>query len=99
MAGVKHDEGKNRLDLIPIEPLLEVGKVLTVGAKKYGDYNWKKGILHSRLFAAVLRHIFAYRGGENNAPDTGLDHRAHAIAGLMFTMDMPAGWDDRTEGL
>ena len=51
--GVKNDDGKLRYDLIPVRPLAEVARVYTIGAKKYSDYNWRKGIKWSRIYAAM----------------------------------------------
>ena len=37
--GIKYDSGKNRLDLVPVYPLWELGKVYTFGANKYAEDN------------------------------------------------------------
>ena len=42
-AGVKHDSGKLRMDLVPPEAIKAMADVLTSGAAKYGDRNWEKG--------------------------------------------------------
>ncbi len=39
--GLKHDGGKARLDLVPPEIIEAVGKVMTFGAKKYGEASYK----------------------------------------------------------
>ena len=39
-VGVRFDAGKSRVDLIPVGPLIELGKLYEVGAKKYSDRNW-----------------------------------------------------------
>ena len=84
----KHDGGKPRLDYLDPYALEEVAKVLTFGATKYGAQNWRKGIEIGRLMAACLRHIFAFMRGENNDPETGLSHLAHAVCCLMFALWM-----------
>jgi hypothetical protein len=102
-AGVKHDTGKARFDLLPWDAIVamcgalsiaigelpwralaEVAKVLAFGANKYGDRNWEKGIVHSRLFAAYMRHVASYRCGERTDPETGLHPLAHAACECMF---------------
>lgn len=72
------------MNLIPAIAIVELSKVLTFGAEKYGDNNWSKGIEHSRLFAASLRHLYAYKGGELLDPETGISHVSHALCNLVF---------------
>lgn len=83
--GMKFDKGKPRWDLLPLDIVEEIVKVLTVGAVDYGDNNWKK-VEEERYLAALLRHITAYQKGENNDPDTGLSHLAHAGCNLIFLL-------------
>lgn len=82
--GVKFDGGKPRLDLIPSEALIGLGKVLDYGSKKYSSGNWANGINFSRLIAASLRHISAFNGGEDIDPESGLSHIDHAACNLVF---------------
>ena len=83
--GMKFDGDKIRMDLIPPECIEEVGKVLTFGAKKYDDDNWKHvENMNDRYYAAVLRHLLAYRKGEKLDEESGLSHLSHAATGLFF---------------
>ena len=82
--GKKFDEDKIRLDLIPVLPLQGWAKILTFGSKKYGDRNWESGIKYSRVFGALMRHILAWWGGEDNDPETGENHLYHAMCCLGF---------------
>ena len=84
---IKNDGDKLRLDLLPVRPLLDVGKVLTFGAKKYSERNWEKGFAWSRPYAATLRHLFAWWSGETYDPETGLNHLAHALCEIMFLLE------------
>lgn len=84
--GTKHDENKPRYDLLPPHALAEVVKVLTHGADKYGEYNWAKGIKFSRLYAATQRHLQAWQSLEDNDPETGINHLAHAMCSLLFLL-------------
>ena len=96
--GVKYDGGKNRLDLLPILPLLEIGRVLTYGANKYSERNWERGMAWSRCYAALLRHLTAWWNGEDVDPETGISHLAHAACCLFFLIEYEArktGKDDR----
>jgi len=96
--GVKYDQGKPRMELLPAESLEEIAKVFAFGAVKYGDWNWRGGIEISRLSGAVLRHIFAFLRGETNDPESNLPHVAHAGAGILMilaTMKNHSDMDDR----
>lgn len=86
MEGLKFDEGKVRLDLLPFDALTEVAKVLTHGANKYGDRNWEKGMKWGRLLGAALRHLFAWARREDLDPETGLSHLAHAACSVLFLL-------------
>ena len=85
--GHKNDVGKNRLDLIPPEVIDALGQVLTHGSKKYGDRNWEKGIVYSRVYGAILRHLNAWAAGEytDELPSgSGFPHLWHALCELAF---------------
>lgn len=81
--GRKDDGGKLRYDLLPPDALAELVRVYTVGSAKYGEYNWSKGISFSRIFGAAMRHLWAWWRGEENDPDDGLPHLAHAAWNCM----------------
>jgi|SRR3990167_731167 len=84
-GGVKNDSGKLRYDLVPPGPYAELAKTYTIGAKKYGDLNYRKGIKWRRLFAAMIRHAEAWRRGESLDPEDGQHHLA-AVAWAAFTL-------------
>lgn len=81
--GVKFDNGKLRLNLIPPEAFESIGEVLTIGAEKYGERNWEKGISEDRLVGALLRHLVAHRLG-NLQDESGLNHLDHVLCNAMF---------------
>lgn len=86
--GQKFDTDKLRMDLIPSIVIKTLSNILTYGAKKYDPNNWKKGIEHSRLFAACLRHLYAYKSGESIDPESGLSHLGHALCNISFLIWM-----------
>jgi hypothetical protein len=88
MPGIKHDDGKPRLELLDRLWLVETAKVLGFGAAKYSAHNWREGIQVSRIVGAILRHITAYNNGEDIDPESGLHHLAHASCELMFLTNM-----------
>jgi len=98
LTGLKNDQGKCRVELLPTAPLLMIGDVLTFGAKKYADHNWRGGFDYSRLIGANLRHLLAFNDGEDYDPESGLSHMAHAGCCTLFLLEQIAkgtGNDDR----
>ena len=93
--GVKHDIGKLRMSLLPIEPLTEVLTILEFGAVKYAPGNWQKvDNARTRYFDAAQRHILAWWQGEQTDSESGKHHLAHAVCCLMFLM-----WFDLVGGI
>lgn len=83
-GGTKLDHDKPRTDLLPTDVLEGVAQVLTVGAKKYADRNWEKGMKWSRPYGALLRHLWAFWRGEELDPETGLPHIDQVVTNAMF---------------
>ena len=95
---VKHDEGKLRYDLLPPEALEELIRVYTLGAEKYNDRNWEKGMDYGRIFAAIQRHLWEFWKGEDRDEESNLLHLAHAAWGCMSLLTYKIrniGTDDR----
>lgn len=90
LTAVKHDNGKIRMELLPINAMTQIAKVFTFGAKKYDDFNYMKngGIKASRVYGALLRHMFAWYGGESQDPETGESHLAHAGCCIMILLEL-----------
>jgi hypothetical protein len=97
--GTKNDEEKNRLELMPFDALFELGKVYSMGARKYDSRNWEKGIKYSRIFGAMMRHAFAWWCREDNDKESGLSHMVHAtwnaITLVAYIIRGMTDYDDR----
>ena len=107
--GTKHDSGKVRIELMPPEFIFAVSDVLTFGAKKYGDRNWEIGIKYSRVFGAMMRHLWAWYGGKAPTstnfvfgdldPETEMSHLWHAACCVMMLVTFEdrrmTAYDDR----
>ena len=89
MKGIKNDEGKLRMDLIPYEAIEALALGFEDGSKKYGEHNWRGGINHSRLYAAALRHLVKYWNDETVDPESGLNHLCHAITNIAMMLGTP----------
>lgn len=86
--GEKRDDGKARWDLMPWRALDQVAQVMTYGAEKYGDHNWKTVTrLKDRYFAAAMRHLVEHRFGREIDPESGEYALAHAICSLLFVLE------------
>ena len=83
MDGMKFDHEKNRWHLLDFEFMDECVRVLTYGAVKYAEDNWKQ-VERKRYVSALLRHISAYMQGKSTDHETGCSHLAHAFCNLMF---------------
>lgn len=94
MAGIKNDQGKPSISLIPAESLELTAHALTFGAAKYGRWNYREGIAHSRMLDAAFRHLLAEMRGESLDPESGLPHIAHALASLSMLAWMRANRPD-----
>lgn len=80
-------KGKNRLDLV--EPIIikSLGEILTYGADKYSANSWKKVKNPKDIYyAALMRHILAWREREDNDKDTAFHHLKCAAANIMFLL-------------
>ena len=87
--GIKYDGEKPRMHLLPPKAIIEVAKVLTFGANKYDEENWKKlENLQSRYTSGALRHIFAHMDGEDLDSESNVSHLAHAICCLLFKLEI-----------
>lgn len=83
---MKFDQGKIRYTLLEPNVIKELVTVLEFGARKYEKNNWKKLNIKEkdRYLDAALRHIEAYRCGEEFDSETDLPHIVHAMCNLMF---------------
>jgi hypothetical protein len=87
--GQKHDNGKLRYDLVPCTAYRQLVEVLTVGAAKYGDENWKKvDQAERRYYAACMRHLESHRSGELVDQEDGKTHLAHAMCCVLFLLEL-----------
>jgi hypothetical protein len=95
--GMRFNKGKLRYDLLPPESIEELVKVYTMGAEKYADRNWEKGISVMGCFASIMRHSFAWLRGQTKDPESGLHHMGHVMwnAAAIVTFYYRKMEDDR----
>lgn len=73
----RFNDGKVQLSYIPNKAQEAEARVWMKGAKKYSRDNWKKGLPFLSVIDSMLRHVLAFKEGEDNDPETGESHMAH----------------------
>lgn len=84
--GTKFDQGKWSISLLPNEGIIEIAKAFGYGAKKYGPHNYRNSLEWSRLIDAAIRHLIAFKEGEDLDPESKLNHVAHSGANIMMLL-------------
>lgn len=83
-------EGKLRHDCVPPVALVALAEAMQNGADKYGKFNWRgTGVSRADYYAAMMRHLLAWAGGEEVAPDSGVSHLGHIMANCAILLDGP----------
>jgi len=79
---------KTPLGLIPPYAMEQTAWVHKLGSDKYGPYNWRKtGVCASTYVNAIMRHLNAWRDGENLDPESGISHLAHVACSCNILLD------------
>lgn len=88
--GVKSDQGKTQWSYLPIPAVKAVVDVMAYGDTKYpapDGSNWKRvPDAKKRYYNAAMRHLTSWWDGEQNDPETGYNHLAHACSNLLFLL-------------
>ena len=82
--GMRFNNGKLRYDLTQSEAHKDMVEVLTMGANKYDDRNWEKGMNWTTVIASMKRHIALIEAGEDYDKESGLLHAAHVQCNAHF---------------
>lgn len=82
----RFNDGKRQWSLLDFSLMEDMVRVMEYGTRKYARDNWRKGLPVQQIFDSLMRHMTAFMLGEDNDPETGLSHIAHAQCNLMFLM-------------
>lgn len=90
--GLRFNNGKTRIGLIPPFAIEQIARILTYGAHKYtipsegivGDNNWRNGMDWSRTLDSLERHLNKFKSCIDNDEETGMLHIAHVAVNAMF---------------
>lgn len=80
--GAKRDSIPERFDLIPMAALRECAVVMSEGASRYGDNNWR-GLPIREMLNHGMRHLVLYMSGDRSEP-----HLSHAACNLLMAMEV-----------
>lgn len=83
--GIKHDAGKIRPGLFPMDCFEEIVKVLTYGANEYAPENWKQ-VPPEKYVDALWRHWIKRQTGITHDDESGLFHLAHFATNAIFLL-------------
>lgn len=73
--------------ILSMPGLIDVAKVGDFGAKKYGQWNYKKGMKWMRLLGSCSRHLCSFIGGEDIDRESGISHIAHFVYDGLMLLD------------
>lgn len=66
----------------------KIALVHKLGATKYGAYNWREsGVSATTYVNAIMRHLNAWRDGEDLDPESGISHLAHIACSCNIMLD------------
>ena len=97
-GGLRHNDGKPRVDLLPPDVLLALAEVYTKAIGKYPERNWERGMKWSNVYASLQRHLYAFWAGEDVDPESQQAHIMHAlwnVVALATYQIRGIGEDDR----
>lgn len=94
-SGARYNIGKPDFSLIPLCTMEDEARVWEYGKRKYAAWNWAKGMSWDIPYSCMMRHLSAWQRGEENDPESGLPHLAHAMCNLrmlvLFSRTFPEG--------
>lgn len=74
--------------VMPRWVMLQVGRVMSVGAAKYGAFNYRDSSISASVYQdAMERHLQLWFDGEDTDDETGVSHLASVIASCALLMD------------
>ena len=93
----KADAGKPDIYLVPPELFEAVAKIRMYGNEKYHDPdNWQT-VETDRYYSSAMRHLLAWRKGEDRDQESGYSHLWHAACNLAFMIALEDREIEETE--
>jgi hypothetical protein len=85
-------DSKPRMELLPYDLLERVAIWYGLGAKKYGDNNWRKGQPQSAVIGSLMRHISKYMRGMKDE-----DHLSAIVWNALSLMNAETYYKDNEQ--
>ena len=82
--GNRFNAGKLQWSLIDFTAIEDMVRVLEFGKSKYGEDNWKKGLVQKQTLDSLSRHLIELMKGNPIDEESKLPHIAHVMANAMF---------------
>lgn len=89
-AFIKHDDGKTQYQHLNPSFIEAMAEITTQGAKKYGGGNYLKGDENAlmRIYDALMRHLQAWRSGEQVDQESRKSHLGHVACNAMMIYNL-----------
>lgn len=97
-GGLRYNEGKAPIHLIPPEVIEAHAEHYRKGAEKYKPRNWERGMDWTKCYDSLMRHALAWMRGEDIDPENGSHHMVAVMwnaAALYWYWLKKVGKDDR----
>lgn len=82
--GMRFNDGKLKWGYMHYKSMEPMIRVLMFGAQKYEPFNWQKGLKKEEVLESMQRHLAKIMDGEENDPESGLNHIGHVMCNAMF---------------
>ncbi|MEM4407896.1 MAG: DUF5664 domain-containing protein [Candidatus Caldarchaeum sp.] len=89
-----NDADNERYSLISPVGLRRLAETYAEGERKYGAYNWERGMPILDILDHAIRHIYLYLDGDRSE-----DHLAHAAWNLLAAMHSEERWPHLNQNL
>ena len=88
-GGLRYNQGKLPVNLVPASLTKSVAEVLKYGASKYEDRNWEKGMSWETVLGCLERHLLEVKDPTSNDLDeeSGLPHIYHVACNAMMLIE------------
>jgi hypothetical protein len=83
-GGLRHNEGKIPVQLVPTSAITGIAKVLEAGMLKYPKDNWRRGMAWTTVYASLMRHLLKWMDGEDIDSETKCKHLDHVLCNAAF---------------